>query len=106
MAFPVRACALVGRLTDARVAETVNALLPHLRGRGVEVLMSASVPGIDAAGVTLLPDAAIGERADLAIAVGGDGTLLYAARLVARHGVPLLGVNRGRLGFLTDVSPK
>ena len=106
MAFPVRACALVGRLTDARVAETVNALLPHLRSRGVQVLMSESVPGIDAAGVTLLPEAAIGERADLAIAVGGDGTLLYAARLVAQYRVPLLGVNRGRLGFLTDVMPQ
>ena len=47
----------------------------------------------------------LGERADLVIAIGGDGTLLYAARLVARHGVPLLGVNRGRLGFLTDVMP-
>jgi NAD+ kinase len=40
------------------------------------------------------------------IAVGGDGTLLYAAGLVARHRVPLLGINRGRLGFLTDVMPQ
>src|SRR2546430_11063503 len=47
----------------------------------------------------------IGAHADLVIAIGGDGTLLYAAGLVARHGVPLLGVNRGRLGFLTDVMP-
>jgi len=46
------------------------------------------------------------ERADLMIAVGGDGTLLYGARLVARHEVPLVGVNRGRLGFLTDVMPQ
>jgi NAD+ kinase len=106
MAFPVRACALIGRLTDARVAETVNALLPHLRGQGVEVLLSEATPEIDAAGATLLPEAAIGERADLVIAVGGDGTLLYAARLVAQHGVPLLGINRGRLGFLTDVMPQ
>jgi len=106
MAFPVRSCALVGRFTDARVAETVNALLPHLKSRGVLVLMSDAAPGIDAAGVVRVPEAAIGGRADLVIAVGGDGTLLYAARLVARHGVPLLGVNRGRLGFLTDISPK
>jgi NAD+ kinase len=56
--------------------------------------------------VVRVPEAAIGERADLVIAVGGDGTLLYAARLVARHGVPLLGVNRGRLGFLTDIMPQ
>jgi len=106
MAFPVRSCALVGRFTDARVAETVNALLPHLLSRGVQVLVSEAAPGIDAAGVTRVPETAIGERADLVIAVGGDGTLLYAARLVARHGVPLLGVNRGRLGFLTDIMPQ
>src|SRR5246127_2512931 len=106
MAFPVRSCALVGRFTDARVAETVNALVPHLVSRGVRVLVSEAAPGIDAAGVARVPETAIGERADLVIAVGGDGTLLYAARLVARHGVPLLGVNRGRLGFLTDISPK
>ena len=46
------------------------------------------------------------ERADLIIAIGGDGTLLYAAGLVAERGTPLLGINRGRLGFLTDVLPQ
>src|SRR6476659_2942692 len=43
---------------------------------------------------------------DLVVAVGGDGTLLHAARHVAGRDVPLLGVNRGRLGFLTDISPE
>jgi NAD+ kinase len=106
MAFPVRSCALVGRFTDALVAETVNALLPHLQSSGVQVLVSATAPGADAAGVVRVPEAVLGERVDLAIAVGGDGTLLHAARLVARHAVPLLGVNRGRLGFLTDIMPQ
>jgi NAD+ kinase len=106
MAFPVSSCAVVGRFADARVAETVNALLPHLLSRGVQVLLSSASPDTGAAGVARVSDAAIGERADLVIAVGGDGTLLHAARLVARHGVPLLGVNRGRLGFLTDVMPQ
>jgi NAD+ kinase len=106
MAFPVRTCALLGKFTDARVAETVNALLPHLRSRGVQVLLTEAAPGPDAAGAVHVAPSSIGERADLVIAVGGDGTLLYAARLVARHGVPLLGVNRGRLGFLTDIMPQ
>lgn len=106
MAFPVRTCALLGKFTDARVAETVNALLPHLRSRGVQVLLTEAAPGSDAAGTVQVAASSIGERADLVIAVGGDGTLLYAARLVARHGVPLLGVNRGRLGFLTDIMPE
>jgi NAD+ kinase len=106
MAFPVRTCALVGRFADPRIAESVGALLPHLAQRGVEVLVSEDAElGAAGSAVTRVPAREIGERADLVIAVGGDGTLLYGARLVARHGVPLLGVNRGRLGFLTDVMP-
>jgi NAD+ kinase len=108
MAFPVRTCALVGRFADPRIAESVGALLPHLASRGVQVLVAADAqlaPELSR-GVTRVPEEEIGGRADLVIAVGGDGTLLYGARLVARHGVPLLGVNRGRLGFLTDVMPQ
>jgi NAD+ kinase len=56
--------------------------------------------------VTRVPEDEIAERADLVVAIGGDGTLLYAARLVAHRGVPLIGINRGRLGFLTDVLPQ
>ena len=106
MASTVNSCAVVGRFTDARVAETMKTLLPHLLSRGVQVLVSTTSPDTGAAGVVRVSDAAIGERADLVIAVGGDGTLLHAARLVARRGVPLLGVNRGRLGFLTDTMPQ
>jgi NAD+ kinase len=53
-----------------------------------------------------IPEKEIANQADLVIAIGGDGTLLYAARLVAHRGVPLIGINRGRLGFLTDVLPQ
>jgi NAD+ kinase len=105
MAFPVRSCALVGRFGDPRVAETAATLLPYLAGRGVQVLVSDEAAPT-AAAAARVPERQLGERADLMIAIGGDGTLLYAARLVARHGVPLLGVNRGRLGFLTDVMPQ
>ncbi|HTD11400.1 MAG TPA: NAD(+)/NADH kinase [Steroidobacteraceae bacterium] len=103
----VRNCALVGRFSDARIAESVGALLPHLVSRGV-VALAADDATLGDAGrhVTRIPEREIGARADLVIAIGGDGTLLYAARLVAGHKVPLLGVNRGRLGFLTDVMPQ
>jgi len=106
MAFPVRACALVGRFADPRVAESVNALVPHLQARQVQVLVSDDAPFEGPGVVVRIPEREIAERADLVIAIGGDGTLLYAAGLVARHGVPLLGINRGRLGFLTDVMPQ
>ena len=104
MVSPVRSCALVGRFADPRIAESVATLLPHLTGRGVRALVAEDAP-LAAAEVERVPEREIGERADLVIAIGGDGTLLYAARLVAGHKVPLLGVNRGRLGFLTDVMP-
>lgn len=107
MGFPVRLCALIGRFSDPRVAESVSALVPHLLSRGVKVLVSEETSFTnDNAGIVRMPEKDIGAAADLVIAIGGDGTLLYAAGLVARHKVPLLGVNRGRLGFLTDVMPQ
>lgn len=107
MAFPVRSCAQVGKFADPRVAESANALSPYLLQRGVTVLASEDAQLPEAAGgVVRIAEASFGERADMVIAIGGDGTLLYAARLVAGHEVPLLGINRGRLGFLTDVMPQ
>ena len=107
MSFPVRLCALVGRFSDPRVAESVNALIPHLLSRQVKVIVSTETTySGDAEGIVRMPEKDFGANADLVIAIGGDGTLLYAAGLVALHKVPLLGVNRGRLGFLTDVMPQ
>ena len=103
----IRVCALIGRFSDPRVAESVGMLLPHLVGRGVGLLAHESpgeIPGAEA--VQIVSEAELGARADLIIAIGGDGTLLYAARLATARRVPLLGINRGRLGFLTDVLPQ
>ncbi|HWI83852.1 NAD kinase [Ramlibacter sp.] len=55
------------------------------------------------AGYTVLDLAAIGEQCDLVLVVGGDGTMLGVGRQLARHGVPLIGINQGRLGFITDI---
>ena len=112
MALPAQACALIGRFSDPRVAESALTLLPHLKKRGVQALLPTPDPSnensLDAAAdlAIRVPESEIAERADLVIAIGGDGTLLYAARLVAHRGVPLIGINRGRLGFLTDVLPQ
>jgi NAD+ kinase len=107
MALPAQACALIGRFSDPRVAESALALLPHLKKRGIRALLPESDPLTASADLAdRVPEAEIANHADLVIAIGGDGTLLYAARLVARRGVPLMGINRGRLGFLTDVLPK
>jgi NAD+ kinase len=91
---------LVGRFVDPRVAESVNALLAHLKERQIQVLVSEdAVFATEVSGVVRVPESEIGKRIDLIIAIGGDGTLLYAAGLVARDRVPLLGINRGAWGF-------
>jgi NAD+ kinase len=106
MSHSFKSVALVGNAKDLRVAECMLSLAAHFNSRGVCAMVDPSLglafkPG----SVVLCPEPAFANRADLIIAIGGDGTLLYAARLVAGFSVPLLGVNRGRLGFLTDVSP-
>jgi NAD+ kinase len=54
-------------------------------------------------GYTTLDVPAIGEQCDLVLVVGGDGTMLGIGRQLARYGVPLIGINQGRLGFITDI---
>lgn len=102
----IKACALVTRFADARVAESAGVLAAHLAGRGIEPLaLDDEIDRFDGAAVKGLGESELAARADLVVAIGGDGTLLYAAGLVAERGTPLLGINRGRLGFLTDVLP-
>jgi NAD+ kinase len=106
MSDPFKSIALVGNAADLRVAECMRSLSGHFSIRGVCVLVDPEIGlAFPAGSVTPCPEESFATRADLIVAIGGDGTLLYAARLVAGHSVPLLGVNRGRLGFLTDVSP-
>jgi NAD+ kinase len=100
-------CALLGRFDEATVGETAATLLPHLRARGLATLVQ-DTPASRQLGelATLASDEELIRRAQLAIVIGGDGSLLYAARLIAGSGIPVLGINRGRLGFLTDVMPQ
>jgi NAD+ kinase len=107
MHTPIRTCVLVGRFQDPRVAECAQALVPELLRRHLEVLAPLDASAASAPpGVQVLPLEQFIARAELMIAIGGDGTLLHAAGLVAEHDIPLLGINRGRLGFLTDVLPQ
>lgn len=98
-----RKIALIGQQTDARVAEPMLALATHLTKAGFDVCAADSL-ALDLP-VRRLPEAGLCEEADLAIAIGGDGTMLHASRLARDHGTPILGVNRGRLGFLADITP-
>ncbi len=103
MTSPFKSIALLGLSQDQRVAEPMAVLAGYLTEAGVDVVAPLDAPTDLPA--RRLPEADLADVADLMIAVGGDGTMLYAAGVATGHDVPLLGVNRGRLGFLTDISP-
>lgn len=97
---------LIGRLTDPHVADPAKTVVNFLEQRGIKVLLEAGAEVPEELNkLGRVADDSLGAQVDLVIAIGGDGTMLYAARRVASQGVPLLGINRGRLGFLTDVKP-
>ena len=93
--------ALIGKLRSAEIAESLRGLRAMLEQRGCEVLIERETASD--LGLRGVDYAAIGAEAKLAIVVGGDGTMLAAARNLVRHHVPLVGVNQGRVGFMTDI---
>ncbi len=100
---------LIGRMESSdRSVYTLTKLIHFLTSQGLDIVLDkdtgSSLP-TDAISLPMVPRDQLGKRCDLAIVVGGDGSLLGAARALAEHNIPLLGVNRGRLGFLTDITP-
>jgi NAD+ kinase len=97
---------LIGKANDHQVGLTLQALADYLDRRRIDYLLDADIaPLVSCPGHRAVERAALAGQCDLAIVVGGDGTLLNAARSLAEPGVSVLGVNLGRLGFLVDVSP-
>ncbi len=97
---------LVARTGNELVLESVRRVQSFLSSRNVKVLLEDHVSEmLGDCQVEAYPQDILAERCDLIIAIGGDGNILGAARSFAPHGVPILGINRGRLGFLADVSP-
>ena len=96
--------ALVGRTGSPHVVDSLGAVFSALTAAGVEVTLEAATARMlgCAGGV---PRERIGEGMDLVVVVGGDGSILGVARDVADTRVPVLGVNRGGLGFLADIAP-
>ena len=96
-----RTVAIVGRHQDSRVAEPMRLLIEHLTKADIKVL-TADDMSFELA-TAQMPEAKLASNADLVIAIGGDGTMLHAGQFACSADVPLLGINRGRLGFLADV---
>ncbi len=106
MSIPFHTIGLIGKHGDPSVKETLRRLGDHLERKGREVVLEQTTARLlEGDPLPSLPEIQLPNHCDLVIVVGGDGTLLHAARVLARQKAPLLGINLGRLGFLVDISP-
>jgi len=97
--------AIVGKHGDSSATEDLQQLAAFLEGRGHRVVFeSATARDLGRPHDQSVTPEQIGAQAQLAIVVGGDGTMLGIARQLAPFRVPLIGVNQGRLGFMTDIA--
>lgn len=104
MARRFQHAALVGKYQADGIRPVLEDIAQFLVRQGLEVsLEQQTALNIGATDYDALTPEQIGARCDVAVVVGGDGTMLGFARELARYGVPLVGINQGRLGFITDV---
>jgi len=98
---------LVARMGSEQVLESLQRVRAFLGSQNVNVLLEDTAQALlsDSEGQGFTQEE-MACRCDLIVAVGGDGNILGAARIFAPHDVPILGINRGRLGFLADISPE
>jgi NAD+ kinase len=99
----MRRVGIILKKQDARVGNILRDILPWLRARNAEVLLDRNSVDQCPNGILVAPPQEMVRQVDVVTVFGGDGTLLYAARLVGASGVPILGINLGSLGFLTEV---
>jgi NAD+ kinase len=112
--FHFQKIGLMGKATHPEIHTTLEhlyqLLAPHLSVCYVEKKLAACLPAsaLSSSGpkIIITPLENMPEHIDLAIIIGGDGSFLNAARLLVNHHIPVLGINRGQLGFLTDISPQ
>lgn len=104
--MPYKTVGLIGKPGHAETQTTLNHLIDFFHQKGCTILIEESIqhelnnPDVPAHNLVT-----IGRDADLAVVVGGDGSMLGAARVLSRFNIDVVGVNRGNLGFLTDIHP-
>ncbi len=96
--------ALVGKYRATGIGDVLARIADFLKAQGIKVALERET-ALDTglACDEVLTPLELGQRCDLVVVVGGDGTMLGIARQMAPFGVPLVGINQGRLGFMTDV---
>lgn len=102
---------IMGRANKTSIIQSIYQLCDFFHAQGLPVIVdqqTARLPSLDIAklgNVQLVERHELGGECDLVVVVGGDGSLLHAAQVLAKYDVPVVGVNRGRLGFLADIHP-
>lgn len=96
---------LIGKSDHQGTLTSIQTLVDYLLKQGTKILIANGIAPEITQGVERCDLDEIGEQAQLAIVVGGDGNMLGAARTLAKYDIHVVGVNRGKLGFLTDISP-
>ena len=98
--------ALISRHQNPVIAETLAALMTYLDSVNVEAVVDAETAEyFSSKALRAVPAEQLSQHCDLLVVVGGDGSLLQAAHIAIEQDLPILGINRGRLGFLTDILP-
>lgn len=104
MAKRFRHVAIVGKHQAPGIRPVLEEIAQFLCSQGLDVSLEADTAlNTGLTDYEALSNDELGKACDLAVVVGGDGTMLGFAREMARYGVPLLGINQGRLGFITDI---
>lgn len=97
--------AIVGKHQAQGIRPILDEIADFVIGLGLEVSLERETAlNTGMTGFEALTTDELGSQCDVAIVVGGDGTMLGFAREMARYGTPLVGINQGRLGFVTDIS--
>lgn len=106
MSSQFKTIGIFGRVKNSGITETLKAVIQYLQELGQHILIDQETAlALDDPSLPTIARDELSKQCDLLIVVGGDGSLLHAAHAVVQNEIPVLGVNRGRLGFLTDINP-
>lgn len=106
MATQFKTVGIYGRVRSPGVIDSLKAIIAFMHQLKQPFIVEEETgQALNDSEVTLVPREELSKHCDLIIVVGGDGSLLYAAHAVVKDEIPVIGINRGRLGFLTDIHP-